>query len=100
MAAPNALRADALYKACYQQVQHKLERKATRIEPRYGWGDVILPPEQKDQLRNACNQVKYRGVVYGDWGFEKKLAYGKGLKYAVRRSTGYGEDDVCTGCRR
>lgn len=86
-----ALRSDALYKACYQQVQHKLERKATRIEPRYGWGDVILPPEQKDQLRNACNQVKYRGVVYGEWGFEKKLAYGKGLSMLFAGPPGTGK---------
>ncbi|NOU71178.1 AAA family ATPase [Paenibacillus sp. LMG 31458] len=91
VAAPYALRADALYKACYQQVQHKLERKATRIEPRYGWGDVILPPEQKDQLHNACNQVKYRGVVYGDWGFEKKLAYGKGLSMLFAGPPGTGK---------
>lgn len=90
-AAPNALRSDALFKACYQQVQHKLERKATRIEPRYGWEDVILPPEQKDQLRNACNQVKYRGVVYGDWGFEKKLAYGKGLSMLFAGPPGTGK---------
>ncbi|WNR44095.1 ATP-binding protein [Paenibacillus roseipurpureus] len=85
------LRSDALYKACYQQVQHKLERKATRIEPRYGWGDVILPPEQKDQLRNACNQVKYRGVVYSQWGFEKKLAYGKGLSMLFAGPPGTGK---------
>lgn len=87
----SALRSEALYKACYQQVQHKLERKATRIEPRYGWGDVILPPEQKDQLRNACNQVKYRGVVYNDWGFEKKLAYGKGLSMLFAGPPGTGK---------
>ncbi|MEC0267498.1 ATP-binding protein [Paenibacillus anseongense] len=88
---PAALRTDALYKACYQQVQHKLERKATRIEPRYQWADIILAPEQKDQLRNACNQVKYRGVVYNDWGFEKKLAYGKGLSMLFAGPPGTGK---------
>ncbi|MBP1966342.1 ATP-binding protein [Paenibacillus aceris] len=90
-AALESLNTAALYKACYQQVQHKLERKATRIEPRYQWGDIILPPEQKDQLRNACNQVKYRGVVYSDWGFEKKLAYGKGLSMLFAGPPGTGK---------
>lgn len=90
-AARETLKTEALYKACYQQVQHKLERKATRIEPRYQWGDIILPPEQKDQLRNACNQVKYRGVVYSDWGFEKKLAYGKGLSMLFAGPPGTGK---------
>ncbi|MEW9700892.1 AAA family ATPase [Paenibacillus sp. SI8] len=85
------LQTAALYKACFQQALHKLERKASRIEPRYGWADVILPPEQKDQLRNACNQVKYRSVVYGDWGFEKKLAYGKGLSMLFAGPPGTGK---------
>ncbi|MFC5449797.1 AAA family ATPase [Paenibacillus aestuarii] len=90
-AQPAMLRSDALYKACHQQVQHNLERKASRIEPRYRWEDIILPPEQKDQLRNACNQVKYRGVVYSDWGFEKKLAYGKGLSMLFAGPPGTGK---------
>jgi len=70
---------EELYKACYAQVRHNLGEKASRIQPRYGWDDIVLPPEQKKQLQNACNQIKYRHIVYGEWGFEKKLSYGKGL---------------------
>jgi SpoVK/Ycf46/Vps4 family AAA+-type ATPase len=79
-----------LDQACYRQIRHRLERKAVRIEPRYTWDDIILPDEQKDLLRNACNQVKYRALVYGEWGFERKLAYGKGLSmlYAGPPGTG------------
>lgn len=70
---------DVLYKACYAQVHHGLGKKAARIHPKYGWEDIILPDDQKNQLRNACNQMKYRPIVYGEWGFERKLSYGKGL---------------------
>ncbi|WP_158289436.1 AAA family ATPase [Paenibacillus flagellatus] len=76
--------------ACYRQIRHRLERKAVRIEPRYGWDDIVLPDEQKELLRNACAQMKYRSLVYGEWGFERKLAYGKGLSmlYAGPPGTG------------
>jgi SpoVK/Ycf46/Vps4 family AAA+-type ATPase len=81
---------DVLEQACYRQIRHRLERKAVRIEPRYTWDDIVLPGEQKDLLRNACNQIKYRALVYGEWGFERKLAYGKGLSmlYAGPPGTG------------
>ena len=75
-----SITSEELHKACYDQVQHKLENKATHIKPKRLWDEVILPPEQKELLRNACNQVKFRHVVYGEWGFEKKLSYGKGVR--------------------
>jgi AAA+ superfamily predicted ATPase len=81
----------ALYKACYMQVQHRLEKKATRIQPKYAWDDIILPEEQKEQLRQACNQMKYRSIVYNQWGFERKLAYGKGLSMLFAGPPGTGK---------
>lgn len=82
--------ASVLEQSCYRQIRHRLDRKAVRIEPRYTWDDIVLPDEQKELLRSACNQVKYRSLVYGEWGFERKLAYGKGLSmlYAGPPGTG------------
>lgn len=82
---------EELYKACYLQVQNKLGHKTTRIDPRYHWDDLILPPEPKEQLKNACNQMKYRHIVYEDWGFEKKLSYGKGLSMLLSGPPGTGK---------
>ncbi|OPX90946.1 MAG: ATP-dependent zinc metalloprotease FtsH [Pelotomaculum sp. PtaB.Bin104] len=77
--ASGQIKIEELYKACYAQVRHNLGDKASRVQSRYGWDDIVLPPEQIKQLQNACNQVKYRHIVYGKWGFEEKLSYGKGL---------------------
>lgn len=82
---------EVLEQACYRQMRHRLDRKATRIEPRYGWEDIVLPEEQKDLLRNACNQMTYRTLVYGSWGFERKLAYGKGLSMLFAGPPGTGK---------
>lgn len=81
----------ALYKACFMQVQHRLAKKAVRIQPKYAWEDIILPTEQKEQLRQACNQMKYRSIVYNRWGFERKLAYGKGLSMLFAGPPGTGK---------
>jgi AAA+ superfamily predicted ATPase len=91
LSAKGTVNETALYKACFMQVQHRLEKKATRIQPKYTWDEMILPVEQKDQLRQACNQMKYRSLVYGQWGFEQKLAYGKGLSMLFAGPPGTGK---------
>ncbi|MFZ5352371.1 MAG: ATP-binding protein [Bacillota bacterium] len=80
-----------LTKACYLQVNHKLEKKAHLIQPKYAWEDLVLPEDVKQQLRNAVNQVKYRHIVYGEWGFDKKLPYGKGLSMLFSGPPGTGK---------
>jgi len=42
-------------------------------------------------LREICNHVKYRDRVYGDWGFGRKLALGKGLAVLFAGPSGTGK---------
>ncbi|UFJ38959.1 AAA family ATPase [Brevibacillus humidisoli] len=80
-----------LHQASYTQIEHRLSGKATRIRPVYRWNDVILPPAQKELLRHACNQMKYRRTVLGSWGFSRKLAYGTGLSMLFSGPPGTGK---------
>ena len=50
-----------------------------KIEPRAEWDDLVLPPDPLAQLRELCDHAKYRHVVYGVWGFDRKLSRGTGL---------------------
>src|SRR5262249_60214690 len=68
-----------LFAAARAQSGHGLAALARKIEPRYGWDDIVLPPDQLAQLREICNQARYRHVVYDEWGFDRKLSLGKGL---------------------
>lgn len=68
-----------IYSACYSQASHHLDEKSTKISPRYTLEDIVLPGEPKSLLVDICSRVKYHCIVYGEWGFDKKLAYGKGL---------------------
>jgi SpoVK/Ycf46/Vps4 family AAA+-type ATPase len=84
-------RHSAIYKSCYEQVNNKLTEKAIKVNVTYEWNQLILPPEEKKLLIDACNQVKNRYEVYDKWGFGKKVAYGKGLSIICAGPPGTGK---------
>jgi hypothetical protein len=47
----------------------QLDRLTTCIHPRRGWGDLVLPDSQLSAVRHLVDRVRYRGQVYGAWGF-------------------------------
>lgn len=82
---------EELYEACYAQVSSRMSDKATRITPQASWSQLILPDEQKQLLRNACDQMRYRHIVYSKWGFDRRLSYGKGLSMLFSGPPGTGK---------
>jgi SpoVK/Ycf46/Vps4 family AAA+-type ATPase len=80
-----------LYEGCRTQSNQGLTALARRIKPKYGWGDIILPKEKAEQLKEVTNYVKNRGVVYYDWGFDDKLSLGKGLNVLFSGPSGTGK---------
>jgi SpoVK/Ycf46/Vps4 family AAA+-type ATPase len=69
----------------------RLSELARKIIPRQSWDDLVLPENQMEQLREMCNQSRYRHVVYGRWGFDSKLSYGKGLSALFTGPPGTGK---------
>jgi len=65
--------------AARAQCGQEMASLSKKIEPKYRWEDIVLPEDQLEQLREMCLQAENRHIVYGDWGFEKKLSLGKGL---------------------
>lgn len=80
-----------LYAAARVQSGHDLATLARKIEPNYSMDDIVLPGEQKTQLRELCNHAKYRHIVYGEWGFEGKMSLGKGLNVLFSGPPGTGK---------
>ncbi|WP_308642521.1 ATP-binding protein [Paenibacillus nuruki] len=80
-----------LNRSCYRQIQTRLNTQATRLSITATWDDLILPVSQKQRMRYACDQVKYRSKVYEEWGFGHKLAYGKGLSLLFTGPPGTGK---------
>ncbi|MCX7746434.1 MAG: AAA family ATPase [Clostridia bacterium] len=83
--------AEDLCHACNFHMRHQMGEKTLKIRPKYGLGDIILPNEQKRLLKNLCSQMKYRNVVYRDWGFARKLSYGKGIHAVFSGPPGTGK---------
>jgi ATPase family associated with various cellular activities (AAA) len=52
----------------------KLGDLARKITPRYEWGDIILPDDQIEILRELVSTVRQRSKVLEEWGLGKKLA--------------------------
>ncbi len=77
--------------ACRMQSHHKLRDLAQKIQPHYTWGDLVLPTDKIQQLKEIRNYVKYRHVVYSEWGFDRKLSLGKGLNILFSGPSGTGK---------
>ena len=80
-----------LHQACRAQLSHSLGKKATLVKAKYTWEDLILPPEQKNRLKEACDQVAYQRRVYEQWGFGGKVAYGRGVSMLFNGPPGTGK---------
>ena len=86
-----SLSANDLTHASRRHSNRQLTNLAQKITPHYRWDDIVLPPQQLTQLHELCNQVKYRGLVYQTWGFDRKLAMGKGVNALFSGPPGTGK---------
>jgi AAA+ superfamily predicted ATPase len=80
-----------LFAAARARTSDQLRDHAQKIEPRHAWADLVLPPDQVAQLHELCDQMKYRHVVLGEWGFDRKLSMGKGLNALFAGPSGTGK---------
>jgi hypothetical protein len=81
----------ALWRRCRERGGQGLEALATRIVPRFGWNDLILPDQIRNELHAISDQIRNRGTVYDDWGFAKRLAAGRGITALFAGPSGVGK---------
>jgi AAA+ superfamily predicted ATPase len=87
----NPINGEHLQAACRQHSNQKLASLAHKVATCYRWDDIVLPTECMAQLRAICDHVKYREQVFGEWGFGRKLALGKGLAALFAGPSGTGK---------
>jgi hypothetical protein len=83
--------AGTLLRRCRELSRHAIQRFATRIVPRRGWDDLVLPPDSRAQLEEICAAARSRRRVHEDWGFERKLALSAGLNVLFAGPSGVGK---------
>lgn len=85
------LEAEDLYAAARARSTPILNSLARKITPHYAWDDIVLPGDTLQQLREICAHVEHRHLVYETWGFERKLALGKGAIALFAGQSGTGK---------
>ncbi|MFE9960545.1 AAA family ATPase [Micromonospora sp. NPDC005299] len=80
-----------LFAAARGRSAHHLADLARRIEPAYGWDDLVLPADSTAQLRNLCRRVTLARTVWHDWGFERTIAHGRGATALFAGPSGTGK---------
>jgi SpoVK/Ycf46/Vps4 family AAA+-type ATPase len=80
-----------LMQAARTQSGHTLTKLARKVTLNYRWKDLILPLDQRLQLEEICIQFTHRHIVYGNWGFGRKLSLGRGLNVMFAGPSGTGK---------
>ena len=86
-----AIDKECLRLGCRELFERGNTGKAILVPSAYSWDDLVLPEAQKDAMRHACGQLRYKHMVYEQWGFDKKMPYGRGITMIFSGSPGTGK---------
>lgn len=73
------------------QSNQGLRRLAQKVNCIHDWRDLVLPTRCIRQLREVCSSEKFRHIVYSQWGYDRRLAQGKGLNVLFCGPSGTGK---------
>jgi len=90
-ASPNAADTAELWETCRAQARSRLDDLAQRVETTATWDDLVLPPFQKQILRDIVVNVRQRSRVHDLWGFAAKSSRGLGISALFAGPSGTGK---------
>jgi ATPase family associated with various cellular activities (AAA) len=64
---------------------------ATRLEPAFGWDDLVVPDRQREVLGSISSYLRHRDLVLSEWGYERAVARDQGLKVLFAGESGTGK---------
>ncbi len=80
-----------LYEAARQCSSRQLDQLAVKVEPRFGWDDIILPEDEIAALHEIVSMVRDRTLVLETWGLGRKLVSSKGVSSLFAGEPGTGK---------
>ncbi|WP_244930920.1 ATP-binding protein [Nocardioides sp. W7] len=66
----------------------RIDAVATRIVPRAGWDDLVLPPNRKQRLVDLVDRYRSSSTVYGEWGISPSPSRGLVALFSGKSGTG------------
>jgi MoxR-like ATPase len=80
-----------VFAAARAQTGAELAKLADKIIAVHDWDDLILPGGSIRELRDLCDRVVHREHVLGAWGFDARLALGRGVTALFTGASGTGK---------
>jgi SpoVK/Ycf46/Vps4 family AAA+-type ATPase len=77
--------------ACREESSPGLVSFAHPVQSNYTWDDLVLPADQRRQLREAVDHIRHHERVYAEWGFGKKHWLGRGVNILFSGASGTGK---------
>ncbi len=85
---------DDLVDASRQMFSNRLGSIAQRIPAGFTWDDLVLPNDTHEQLREVVRFARRRPMLLEEWGFGRKLPYGRGISAILAGPPGTGKTMV------
>jgi hypothetical protein len=80
-----------LRRAARARAHVDLDAFIVRIEPRYGWDDIVVPAAVAEQLREIAVHVHEHATVFERWAFGRKHRRGQGVSALFHGESGTGK---------
>ena len=77
--------------ALREHASSQLGHLARHLPTPFTWTDLKIPQESEELLRSACSRIRCQYQVTEDWGFARKLPYGRGLSILLYGPPGTGK---------
>jgi hypothetical protein len=82
---------DELADAARQQFGNRLGSVAQRIPTGFSWSDLVLPADTGAAVKEFITFARRRAFLLEEWGFAKKLPYGRGVSAILAGPPGTGK---------
>ncbi len=79
-----------------RRLAHRLGSLASLVQTTLDWDDVILPDDVLGPVFEFLNYAAQRRRVLDEWGFRRKLPYGRGLSALFSGPPGTGKTMICS----
>ena len=74
-----------------QHRDHRLAEQARRVKRLASWGDLVLPTDIMDSLRDFVARVSHRRIVFETWGMSRVMSTSRGLTALFQGRPGTGK---------
>ena len=87
---------EGLLDAARAQLSVRAVRLSQRVPLAFHWEDLVLPDKVLVALNEVVTYYRYRAQVYDQWGFRRKVPYGRALSALFHGPSGTGKTMAAT----